>query len=55
MKLIIVAFDFLGAYYKNLEKELTETIGKEVANLTTERSQKWIISQNCEIIKRLMC
>ena len=50
---IEVVFDFLPAYSINLEKELTKILeDKKVVNVTIERSQKWIISQNCEIVKR---
>ena len=46
-------FDFLAAYSINLEKEPTKILeDKKVVNVTIERSQKWIISQNCEIVKR---
>ena len=51
MKLITIVFDYLGAYYKDLGKELNVLFGPKVARLTTERSQKWVISQNCEIVK----
>ena len=48
-----VVFDFLAAYSINLEKELTKILeDKKVVNVMIERSQKWIISQNCEIVKR---
>ena len=50
---IEVVFDFLAAYSINLEKERTKILeDKKVGNVTIERSQKWIISQNCEIVKR---
>ena len=50
---IEVVFDFLAAYSINLEKELTKILeDKKVVNVTIERSQKWITSQNCEIVKR---
>ena len=50
---IEVVFDFLAAYSINLEKELTKILeDKKVVNVTIERSQKWIIFQNCEIVKR---
>ena len=46
-------FDFLAAYCINLEKELTKILeDKKVVNVTIEKSQKWIICQNCEIVKR---
>ena len=44
---IEVVFGFLAAYSINLEKE-----DKKVVNVTIERSQKWIISQNYEKVKR---
>ena len=55
MKLITIVFDFLGAYYKDLDKELNMLFGPKVARLTIERSQNWVISQNCEIVKRFSC
>ena len=51
VKLITIVFDFLGAYYK----ELNMLFGPKVARLTIERSQNWVISQNCEIVKRFSC
>ena len=51
VKLITVVFDFLAAYYKDLEEELTSILDNNLAKTTIERSQKWIISQNCEIVK----
>ena len=42
VKLIIV-FDYLGAYYKDLDEELNMLFGPNVARLTIERSQKWVI------------
>ena len=55
VKLITTVFDYLGAYYKDLEKELNALFGPKVARFTIERSQKWVISQNCEIVKRFSC
>ena len=55
VKLITIVFDYLGAYYKDLDKELNVLFGPKVARLTIERSQKWVISQNCEIVKRFSC
>ena len=55
VKLITIVFDFLGAYYKDLDKELNMLFGPKVARLTIERSQNWVISQNCEIVKRFSC
>ena len=52
---INVVFDYLGAHHKELNKDLSKLFGTQVTNLTIERSQKWIISQNCEIVKRFMC
>ena len=46
-------FDFLAAYSINLENELSKILqDKKVVRKTKEKSQKWIISQNCEIVKR---
>ena len=50
---IEVIFDFLAAYSSHLENELTKILrDKMVVSKTNEKSQKWIISQNCEIAKR---
>ena len=50
---IEVIFDFLAAYSTDLENELTKILeDKRVVSKTIEKSQKWIISQNCEIVKR---
>ena len=51
VKLITVVFDFLAVYYKDLEKEITGILDNNLAMTSIERSQKWIISQNCEIVK----
>ena len=48
-----VIFDFLAAYSTRLENELTKILqDKKVLSKTTEKLQKWITSQNCEIVKR---
>ena len=52
VKLIIIVFDYLGTYYRDLDKEYNMLFGPKVVRLTTERSQKWVISQNCETVKR---
>ena len=52
VKLITIVFDYLGVYNKDLDKELNMLFGPKVARVTIERSQKWVISQNCEIVKR---
>lgn len=45
-------FDFLAAYIINLEEELAKILqDKKVVNIITERSQKWINSDNCELEK----
>ena len=49
---INVVFDFLGCYSKQLEchiKRLCE--GEKEAKLVIEQCQKWVLSQNCEIVK----
>ena len=38
-----------------VDKELNILFEPKVARLTIERSQKWVISQNCEIVKRFSC
>ena len=55
VKIITLVFDYLGAYYKYLDKELNMLFGPKVARLTIEQSKKWVISQNCEIVKRFSC
>ncbi|KXJ12896.1 hypothetical protein AC249_AIPGENE11848 [Exaiptasia diaphana] len=55
VKLITIVFDFLASYHKDLDKEMTILLKPNIARLTIERSQKWIISQNCEIVKRFSC
>ena len=55
VKLITIVFDYLGAYYKDLDEELNMLFGPNLARLTIERSQKWVISQKCEIVKRFSC
>ena len=55
VKLITIVFDYLGAYYKELDKELSALLGPKVTRFTIERFQKWFISQNCEIVKRFSC
>ena len=48
-----VIFDFLAAYSTHLENKLTKILqNKRVVSKTIEKSQKWIISQNCVIVKR---
>ena len=49
---INVVFDFLGCYSKQLEcqiKSLCE--GEKEAKLVIEQCQKWVLSQNSEIVK----
>ena len=55
VKLITIVFDYLGAYNKDLDKELNMLFGPKVARETIERYQKWVISQNCEIVERFLC
>ena len=52
VKLITIVFDYLGVYNKDLDKELNMLFGPKVSRVTIERSQKWVISQNCKIVKR---
>ena len=50
---IEVILDFLAANSTHLEIKLTKILqDKKVVIKTIEKSQKWIISQNCEIVKR---
>ena len=41
-------------YLKDLGEELTSILDNNLAKITIEHSQKWIISQNCEIVKRFL-
>ena len=45
-------FDFLSGYHTNLIRKLTY-IGLTEGLNVVRKSQKWVISQNCEIAKRL--
>ena len=51
-----VVFDFLAAYSINIQKKLAKFLeDKKVVNVTIERSQKWIVSQNCvQVVKKFM-
>ena len=51
-----VVFDFLAAYSNNIQKKLAKFLeDKKVVNVTIERSQKWIVSQNCvQVVKKFM-
>ena len=48
-----IVFDFLSNYHLNLKAEIQENItaSQEEANYLLLKSQKWIISQNAEIVK----
>ena len=48
---IDVIFYFLVAYSTHLENELTKILQDKKVVSKTRKSQKWIISQNCEIVK----
>ena len=51
-----VVFDFLAAYPIDIQKKLSKFLeDKKVVNVTIERSQKWIVSQNCvQVVKTFM-
>ena len=49
-----VVFDFLSGYHTNLIRKLTDVGLAEGLNIVRE-GQKWVISQTCEIVKRLHC
>jgi len=50
-----VVFDFLAAYSINIQKKLAKFLeDKKVVNVTIEKSQKWIVSQNCVVVKKFM-
>ena len=49
---INVVFDFLAGYNKSLEENLKDFKGgKQTAKKVIPQCQKWIVSQNCEIVK----
>ena len=49
---INVVFDFLAGYNKTLKENLKDfTGGKQTAKKVIQQCQKWIFSQNCEIVK----
>ena len=49
---INVVFDFLAGHNKTLEENLKDfTGGKQTAKKVIQQCQKWILSQNCEIVK----
>ena len=48
---INVVFDFLGCYSKQLECQIKRLCEGEEAKLVIEQCQKWVLSQNCEIVK----
>ena len=51
---INIALDFLGGYHVNLEKDLTQPTKnkKHTEYLAIKKSQKWIVAQNNEIVKK---
>ena len=51
-----VVFYFLAAYPIDIQKKLSKFLeDKKVVNVTIERSQKWIVSQNCvQVVKTFM-
>ena len=49
---INIVFDFLGGYHIKLEKELHHIIGnKKQTDYLIKKCQKWLVSQNNEIVK----
>ena len=54
LKLINIVFDYFGAYIKDLDREMNMLFAPKVARVTIERSQKCVISQNCEIVKKIL-
>ena len=52
---INIVFDFLGCYGKELESQIKRLCeGEKEAILVIEQCQKWVLSQNCEIVKNFM-
>ena len=50
MMIIIIIIDFLAGYNKQLVIDL-DKIGIKDKNNLIRQCQKWVISQNCEIVK----
>ena len=50
-----VVFDFLPAHSIDLAKELADILqDTKAVGVMIEKAQKWIICQNCEIVKQFM-
>lgn len=50
-----VVFDFVAAYSINIQKKRAKFVEdiKKVLNVTINRSEKWIVSQNCvQVVKK---
>ena len=48
-----IVFDFLGGYHNVLEKEINSlTTNSQETDYLLKKSQKWILSQNAEIVKK---
>lgn len=48
-----IVFDFLGFYNTELHQDMNKIVDeKKDVDLLLQQSQKWIISQNCEIVKK---
>ena len=52
IKQINIVFNFLGDFNGTLEKELSNLTQKKDVNKVLTNCQKWIITQNCEVIKK---
>ena len=52
VKFITIEFDYLSVYYEDQDKELNMLFEPKVGRLTIERTQQWVISQNCEIVRK---
>ena len=48
---INIVFDFLGCYGKGLENQIKSLCENEKTKLVIEQCQKWVLSQNSEIVK----
>ena len=49
---INIVFDFLGGFHKRLLQDLKILSDSQAANIKiAQNCQRWILSQNCEIIK----
>ena len=49
-----IVFNFVGDFHTTLKKELSDLAHKKDVTKVLTNCQKWIISQNCEITKKIL-